>query len=49
MVEPVDEDALDRLAAAHDLTLVATGKGGLSSLFARNDSRSVFDAAQAVS
>jgi 2-polyprenyl-6-methoxyphenol hydroxylase-like FAD-dependent oxidoreductase len=42
VVGTIDEDALDRLAGAHDLTLVATGKGGLSGLFARDAERSVF-------
>jgi len=39
-------DGLDEIAAGHDLTLVATGKGGLSSLFARHESRSVFNGPQ---
>jgi 2-polyprenyl-6-methoxyphenol hydroxylase-like FAD-dependent oxidoreductase len=46
LVATIDEDALDRLAGAHDLTLVATGKGGLSSLFPRDPSRSVFGGPQ---
>lgn len=39
-VGSVDLDRLDEIAAIHDLTLVATGKGGLSTLFPVNESRS---------
>ncbi|AZG47582.1 styrene monooxygenase/indole monooxygenase family protein [Gordonia insulae] len=39
-VASVDVDRLDEIAGAHDLTLVATGKGGLSALFPVNESRS---------
>ncbi|TSD94264.1 cadherin repeat domain-containing protein [Skermania sp. ID1734] len=46
VVEPVTPDSLDRIAAAHDLTLVATGRGGLSELFAIDTSRTVYDAPQ---
>jgi 2-polyprenyl-6-methoxyphenol hydroxylase-like FAD-dependent oxidoreductase len=46
VVRTVDVDGLDEIAAGHDLTLVATGKGGLSSLFPRDDSRSVFKGPQ---
>jgi hypothetical protein len=46
VVEAVDADRLDEIAAEHDLTLVATGKAGLRSLFARDESRSVFDRPQ---
>ena len=38
-VTTVDVDRLDEIAAAADLTLVATGKGGLSSLFPVDESR----------
>ena len=34
------------MAAAHDLTLVATGRGGLSDLFAVDESRTVYDKPQ---
>lgn len=33
---------LDEIAAEHDLTLVATGKGGIASLFPRDDSRCAY-------
>jgi 2-polyprenyl-6-methoxyphenol hydroxylase-like FAD-dependent oxidoreductase len=46
VVQAVDLDGLDEIAGGHDLTLVATGKGGLSSLFPRNEARSVFKAPQ---
>jgi 2-polyprenyl-6-methoxyphenol hydroxylase-like FAD-dependent oxidoreductase len=46
VVGAVDADGLDAIAAAHDLTLVATGKGGLSSLFPRDESRSFFSGPQ---
>ncbi|MGV9827199.1 styrene monooxygenase/indole monooxygenase family protein [Gordonia sp. NPDC003429] len=39
-VEAVDPRRLDEIAGAHDLTLVATGKGGLSSLFPVDEARS---------
>lgn len=42
----IDEDALDQIAAVHDLTLVATGKGGLTGLFPRDAARSPYDAPQ---
>ncbi|MCR8898711.1 cadherin repeat domain-containing protein [Gordonia sp. GONU] len=38
-VTTVDVDRLDEIAAAADLTLVATGKGGLSTLFPVDESR----------
>lgn len=38
-VGEVGLDDLDQIAAAHDLTLVATGKKGLASVFAVDDSR----------
>ncbi len=41
IVRAVDKDALDEIAAKHDLTLVATGRNGLRSLFPRDDARSV--------
>jgi Styrene monooxygenase A putative substrate binding domain len=46
VVRAVDAADLDDIAAGHDLTLVATGKGGLSSLFPRDESRSVFKGPQ---
>lgn len=42
----VGREELDRLAPGHDLTLVATGKGELGSLFARDDARSPYTAPQ---
>ncbi len=38
-VEAVDPDRLDEIAADNDLTLVATGKGGLASFFPVDDER----------
>ncbi|GAA3721464.1 styrene monooxygenase/indole monooxygenase family protein [Gordonia hankookensis] len=38
-VGSVDVDRLDEIAGSHDLTLVATGKGGLSALFPVDGSR----------
>jgi 2-polyprenyl-6-methoxyphenol hydroxylase-like FAD-dependent oxidoreductase len=48
VVEKIDLDLLDDIARRHDLTLVATGKGGLSSLFPRDDQRSFFSSPQRV-
>lgn len=41
-VRAVDVEALDAIAAEHDLTLVATGKGGLSGLFPVDAERTVY-------
>ncbi len=38
-IEEVTIPRLEEIAREHDLTLVATGKGGLSSLFARDEAR----------
>ncbi|WP_069163050.1 styrene monooxygenase/indole monooxygenase family protein [Nocardia altamirensis] len=46
VVEPVTPEVLDTIAAANDLTLVATGKGGLSDLFAIDTARTPYDAPQ---
>lgn len=35
---------LDEIAAAHDLTIVAAGKGDLAKLFERDDARSIYRA-----
>lgn len=45
-VRSVDTEVLDEIAGAHDLTLVATGKGGLASLFGVDESRTVYDQPQ---
>lgn len=45
-VEAVTADTLDNIAATHDLTLVATGKQGLSELFAVDKERTVYDTPQ---
>jgi 2-polyprenyl-6-methoxyphenol hydroxylase-like FAD-dependent oxidoreductase len=37
---------LEEIAREHDLTIVATGKGGLASLFPRDEQRSVYTKAQ---
>ncbi|WP_066906954.1 styrene monooxygenase/indole monooxygenase family protein [Millisia brevis] len=41
-VRPIDPEALDRIAADADLTVVATGKGALASLFPVDEQRSVY-------
>jgi hypothetical protein len=46
VVRAVDEDALDEIAAKHDLTLVSTGRNGLRSLFPRDEARSVLTGPQ---
>jgi hypothetical protein len=46
IVTTVTPESLDTIAAEHDLTLVSTGKGGLSALFERNPERSIYDAPQ---
>ncbi|WP_280316997.1 styrene monooxygenase/indole monooxygenase family protein [Nocardia wallacei] len=46
VVEAVTPELLDGIAAAHDLTLVATGRGGLSELFPVDSARTVYDAPQ---
>ncbi|MFG1790389.1 styrene monooxygenase/indole monooxygenase family protein [Nocardia sp. NPDC049149] len=46
VVEPVTPEILDTIAAGNDLTLVATGKGGLSDLFAIDTARTPYDAPQ---
>ncbi|MDT5229732.1 MAG: hypothetical protein QOI39_232 [Mycobacterium sp.] len=46
VVTAITADSLDDVAAAHDLTLVATGRGGLSNLFAVDESRTVYDKPQ---
>ncbi len=45
-VETVTPENLDSIAAAHDLTLVSTGKGGLSGLFPVDESRTVYRSPQ---
>lgn len=45
-VETVTPEALDAIAASHDLTLVATGKQGLSDLFAVDEDRTVYKTPQ---
>ncbi|MBO0853372.1 MAG: NAD(P)-binding protein [Nocardia sp.] len=46
VVDRVNADSLDKIAGANDLTLVATGRGGLSELFPIDDDRTVYDAPQ---
>ncbi|OBB98021.1 styrene monooxygenase/indole monooxygenase family protein [Mycolicibacterium peregrinum] len=46
VVEAVDPVRLDEIAASVDLTLVATGRGGLSSLFPVDAERSAYDRPQ---
>ncbi|MGO4616175.1 styrene monooxygenase/indole monooxygenase family protein [Nocardia sp. 2YAB30] len=46
IVEQVTPQTLDPIAAANDLTLVATGRGGLSDLFPIDASRTPYDAPQ---
>lgn len=45
-VGAVSREDLDSIANAHDLTLVSTGKGGLSGLFPVDESRTVYRAPQ---
>ena len=42
VVSAITVDGIDTVAAAHDLTLVATGRGGLSGLFPVDESRTVY-------
>ncbi|MEU0545873.1 styrene monooxygenase/indole monooxygenase family protein [Nocardia sp. NPDC005978] len=46
VVEQITPESLDAIAAAADLTLVATGRGGLSDLFPVDESRSPYTAPQ---
>lgn len=46
VIEPVNVERLDAIAARHDLTIVATGRADLCRLFARDDARSVYSAPQ---
>ena len=46
VVQAVDPERLDTIAAKADLTLVATGRGGLSSLFPVDAARTVYDKPQ---
>ncbi|MCX2713683.1 styrene monooxygenase/indole monooxygenase family protein [Mycolicibacterium sp. J2] len=46
VVQPVDPEGLDRIAAGADLTLVATGRGGLSNLFPVDAARTAYDKPQ---
>jgi hypothetical protein len=47
-IEEVTIPKLEQIAAESDLTLVATGKGGLASLFARDEARSVHASPQRI-
>lgn len=46
VVQSVTPETLDPIAAANDLTLVATGRGGLSGLFPIDAARTPYDAPQ---
>ncbi|MGI5221023.1 styrene monooxygenase/indole monooxygenase family protein [Nocardia sp. CA-290969] len=46
VVDSVTPERLDPIAADNDLTLVATGRGGLSQLFPIDETRTVYDAPQ---
>ncbi|HEX7841704.1 MAG TPA: styrene monooxygenase/indole monooxygenase family protein [Kofleriaceae bacterium] len=46
VIESIDVDRLDAIAAQHDLVLVASGRGPLAELFPRNAVRSVYTAPQ---
>lgn len=46
MIEKLDLDRLDAIAAVHELVLVASGRGALAELFPRNPERSVYEAPQ---
>jgi 2-polyprenyl-6-methoxyphenol hydroxylase-like FAD-dependent oxidoreductase len=46
VIDSVDVDSLDEIAADSALTVVSTGRGGLSTLFPRHPGRSVYDKPQ---
>jgi hypothetical protein len=46
VIEKIDLDRLDAIAAQHELVLVAGGRGALAELFPRNAERSVYAAPQ---
>ncbi|MET0798215.1 MAG: styrene monooxygenase/indole monooxygenase family protein [Rhodococcus sp. (in: high G+C Gram-positive bacteria)] len=46
VVDKVDADKLDSIAATSDFTLVSTGRGGLADLFAIDNARTPYDAPQ---
>ncbi len=46
LIESVSVERLERIAAQHDLTLIAAGKAELARLFERDASRSPYDAPQ---
>ena len=46
VVEELDVARLDEVAAAHELVIVAAGRGSLAELFPRNAARSVYEAPQ---
>src|SRR5215468_9478738 len=46
VIEKLDLDRLDAIAASHELVLVASGRGMLAELFPRNAQRSVYQAPQ---
>jgi hypothetical protein len=46
VVRSIAPDDLDTIAAANDLTFVATGRGGLANLFRRDEQRSVYAGAK---
>ncbi len=46
IIKSITPEDLDGIAAQNDLTIVATGKGSLASLFERDPERSVYDAPQ---
>lgn len=46
VIESVNVERLDTIAARHDLTIVAAGKADLAQLFARDESRCTYDAPQ---
>lgn len=46
VVEAIDVARLDAIAAAHELVIVATGRGPLAELFPRDEARSVYAAPQ---
>ncbi len=45
-IEKVDVARLEQIAAEHDLTIVASGKGGLSELFPIDEKRSIYKTPQ---
>jgi hypothetical protein len=46
VIDPVNQQRLDEIAAEHELTVVATGRTDLTSIFERDNARSTYDRPQ---